>query len=174
MLALLESSSRIDPQSPLRWTRKSLRVLADELMATGHAISHVVAGRLLMSQGCSLQASAKVIKGNQSPDRNPQFEHINASVATAIAAGRPVISVNTKKTELVGQCKNAGREWHPAGVPEQVQVHDVVDSEAESFSSMTGQRVKGRPIQAHKRSHSPGYDGYLKRPAGVFRRDKRA
>ena len=127
LLALVESSSRGDPQSPLRWTCKSLRVLADELKARGHAISHVVVGRLLKSQGYSLQANAKVIEGNQSPDRNAQFEHINASVATALAAGQPVISVDTKKKELVGQFKNAGREWHPTGAPEQVQVHDFVD-----------------------------------------------
>ena len=127
LLALVESSSRGDPQSPLRWTCKSLRVLADELKARGHAISHVVVGRLLKSQGYSLRANAKVIEGNQSPDRNAQFEHINASVATALAAGQPVISVDTKKKELVGQFKNGGREWHPAGVPEQVQVHDFVD-----------------------------------------------
>jgi len=127
LLALVEASSRGDLQSPLRWTCKSLRVLADELKARGHAIGHVVVGRLLKSQGYSLQANAKVIEGNQSPDRNAQFEHINASVATALAAGQPVISVDTKKKELLGQFKNAGREWHPEGAPEQAQVHDFVD-----------------------------------------------
>ena len=129
LLALVDSSSRGDPQSPLRWTCKSLRVLADELEARGHAISHVVVGRLLKSEGYSLQANAKVIEGNQSPDRNAQFEHINTRVGAALAAGQPVISVDTKKKELVGQFKNGGREWHPEGVPEQVQVHDFVDPE---------------------------------------------
>ncbi|MGH8790738.1 MAG: ISAzo13 family transposase [Cupriavidus necator] len=129
LLALVDSSSRGDPQSPLRWTCKSLRVLADELKARGHAISHVVVGRLLKAQGYSLQANAKVIEGNQSPDRNAQFEHINASVSAALAAGQPVISVDTKKKELVGQFKNGGREWHPQGEPENVQVHDFVDAE---------------------------------------------
>ena len=127
LLALVESSSRGDPQSPLRWTCKSLRVLADELKAQGHAISHVVVGRLLKSQGYSLQANAKVIEGNQSPDRNAQFEHINATVNAALAKGQPAISVDTKKKELVCQFKNGGREWHPVGEPEQVQVHDFVD-----------------------------------------------
>jgi len=117
LLALVASSSRGDPQSPRRWTCKSLRVLADELKAMGHAISHVVVGRLLKSQGYSLQANAKVIAGNQSPDRNAQFEHIKAIVATALAAGQPMTSVDTKKKELVGQFKNAGREWHPEGAP---------------------------------------------------------
>ena len=127
LLALVESSSRGDPQSPLCWTCKSLRVLADELEAQGHAISHVVVGRLLKSLGYSLQANAKVIEGNQSPDRNAQFEHINAKVSAALAKGQPVISVDTKKKELVGQFKNGGREWHPEGQPERVQVHDFVN-----------------------------------------------
>jgi Rhodopirellula transposase DDE domain len=129
LLALVDPSSRGDPQSPLRWTCKSLRVLADELKARGHEISHVVVGRLLKAQGYSLQANAKVIEGNQSPDRNAQFEHINAVVGTALAAGQPVISVDTKKKELVGRFKNSGREWRPEGEPENVQVHDFVDAE---------------------------------------------
>ena len=129
LLALVDPTSRGDPESPLRWTCKSLRVLADELKAGGHAISHVVVGRLLKEQGYSLQANAKVIEGNQSPDRNAQFEHINATVTAALAAGQPVISVDTKKKELVGQYKNGGREWHPEGEPEEVRVHDFVDPE---------------------------------------------
>jgi len=129
LLALVDPTSRGDPQSPLRWTCKSLRVLADELKAGGHPISHVVVGRLLKDQGYSLQANAKVIEGNQSPDRNAQFEHINATVTAALSGGQPVISVDTKKKELVGQYKNAGREWHPEGEPESVQVHDFVDPE---------------------------------------------
>ena len=110
LLALVDPTSRGDPESPLRWTCKSLRVLADELKAGGHVISHVVVGRLLKDQGYSLQANAKVIEGNQSPDRNAQFEHINATVTAALRAGQPVISVDTKKKELVGQYKNGGRE----------------------------------------------------------------
>ena len=129
LLALVEPTSRGDPESPLRWTCKSLRVLADELKAGGHAISHVVVGRLLKDEGYSLQANAKVIEGNQSPDRNAQFEHINARVSAALAAGQPVISVDTKKKEVVGRYKNGGREWHPEGEPEEVRVHDFVDPE---------------------------------------------
>ena len=129
LLALVDPTSRGDPQSPLRWTCKSLRVLADELKARGHAISHVVVGRLLKDEGYSLQGNAKVIEGNQSPDRNAQFEHINATVSAALAGGQPVISVDTKKKELVGQYKNGGREWHPEGAPEEVRVHDFVDPE---------------------------------------------
>jgi hypothetical protein len=129
LLALVDPLTRGDPQSPLRWTCKSLRVLADELKAAGHVISHVVVGQLLKLEGYSLQANAKVIEGNQSPDRNAQFEHINASVSAALADGQPVISVDTKKKELVGRFKNGGREWRPQGEPEKVQVHDFVDPE---------------------------------------------
>jgi hypothetical protein len=129
LLALVDPVTRGDPESPLRWTCKSLRVLADELRAGGHSISHVVVGQLLKLQGYSLQANAKVIEGNQSPDRNAQFEHINSGVSAALAAGQPAISVDTKKKELVGGFKNAGREWHPQGEPEAVQVHDFVDPE---------------------------------------------
>jgi hypothetical protein len=129
LLELVDSSSRGDPESPLRWTCKSLRVLASELVARGHAISHVVVGRLLKAHGYSLQGNAKVIEGNQSPDRDAQFEHINARVSEALAAEQPVISVDTKKKELVGPFRNGGREWHPQGEPEKVRVHDFVDPE---------------------------------------------
>ena len=97
LLSLVDPATRGDPQSPLRWTCKSLRMLADELKAMGHAISHVVVGQLLKSEGYSLQGNAKIIEGNQSPDRNAQFEHINATVSAALARGQPVISVDTKK-----------------------------------------------------------------------------
>jgi hypothetical protein len=106
-----------------------LRTLAEQLRASGHTISHVVVGQLLKEQNYSLQGNAKVIEGNQSPDRNAQFEHINQAVAQALAANQPVISVDTKKKELVGAFKNAGREWLPGGVPTQVKVHDFIDPE---------------------------------------------
>ncbi len=108
---------------------KSLRVLASELVVLGHSVSHVVVGQLLKTEGYSLQGNAKVIEGNQSPDRNAQFEHINAVVSAAIARRQPVISVDTKKKELVGSYKNAGKEWRPAGEPEAVNVHDFVNPE---------------------------------------------
>ena len=129
LLALVDPGTRGDPESPLRWSCKSLRVLAEELNAQGHTVSHVVVGELLKAQGFSLQGNAKVIEGNQSPDRDAQFQHINATVAQALSEGRPVISVDTKKKELVGAFKNAGQEWRPAGAPEQVKVHDFVDPE---------------------------------------------
>lgn len=129
LLALVNPTTRGDPQSPLRWSCKSLRVLADELARLGHSASHVLVGQLLKAEGYSLQGNAKVIEGNQSPDRDAQFEHINATVAAALAAEQPVISVDTKKKELVGQFKNGGREWQPEGQPQQVQVHDFVDAE---------------------------------------------
>ena len=129
LLALVDPGTRGDPESPLRWSCKSLRVLADELKAQGHTVSHVVVGELLKAQGFSLQGNAKVIEGNQSPDRDAQFHYINATVAQALSEGQPVISVDTKKKELVGAFKNAGQEWRPAGDPEQVKVHDFVDAE---------------------------------------------
>jgi Rhodopirellula transposase DDE domain len=129
LLSLVDPVTRGDPESPLRWTCKSLRVLAGELKALGHFISHVVVGQLLKAEGYSLQGNAKVIEGNQSPDRDEQFEHINATVSAALARGEPVISVDTKKKELVGPYKNGGKEWNPAGQPEEVNVHDFVDPE---------------------------------------------
>jgi hypothetical protein len=115
--------------APLRWTCKSLRALAEELHTLGHAISHVVVGQLLKAQGYSLQGNAKVIEGNQSPDRDAQFRHINAVASAAMARGQPVISVDTKKKELVGRFRNGGKEWGPAGQPEPVSVHDFADKE---------------------------------------------
>lgn len=129
LLSLVDSTTRGDPESPLRWTCKSLRNLADELKAKGHAVSHVVVGKLLKEQDYSLQANVKVLEGNQSPDRNAQFEHINDSVTAAMNANQPVISVDTKKKELVGAYKNAGQEWLPSGEPVKVKVHDFIDKE---------------------------------------------
>jgi Rhodopirellula transposase DDE domain len=129
LLALVDPLTRGDPQSPLRWTAKSLRVLAAELRAQGHAVSHVLVGRLLKAQGYSLQGNAKVIEGSQSPDRDAQFEHINAVVSAALAAGQPAISVDTKKKELVGRYRNGGREWEKSGQPTEVKVHDFIDPE---------------------------------------------
>jgi len=127
LLALVEPTTRGDPESPLRWSCKSLRRLAEELQEQGHCVSHVVVGQLLKTEGFSLQGNAKVIEGNQSPDRDAQFEHISATVSAALALGKPVISVDTKKKELVGQFKNGGKEWHPKGDPTHVKVHDFVD-----------------------------------------------
>lgn len=126
---LVDPATRGDPESPLRWTCKSLRTLAAELKARGHTVSHVVVGELLKGRGYSLQGNAKTLEGGDHPDRNAQFEHINACVTTALAAGEPVISVDTKKKELVGLYKNNGREWQPQGEPVAVKVYDFVDPE---------------------------------------------
>jgi len=124
--ALVEPITRGDPQSPLRWTCKSLRVLATELTDQGHAVSHRMVGELLHEMGYSLQANRKTSEGKQHPDRNLQFEFINLVVEENLAAGNPVISVDAKKKELVGDFKNAGREWRPTGDPRQVNVYDFL------------------------------------------------
>ena len=129
LLALVSPSERGDPMSPLRWTCKGLRRLATELRAMGHQISHTVVGELLKSQKFSLQANSKTREGDSHPDRDAQFTYINASVSRALAAQQPVISVDTKKKELVGDFKNAGREWRPQGEPEEVRVHDFLIKE---------------------------------------------
>jgi hypothetical protein len=127
--ALVEPVTRGDPESPLRWTALSLNALAEQLTAAGHPVSDDTVRRLLMDAGYSLQGNAKVLEGNQHPDRNAQFTYINEQVKTAIAAGEPAISVDTKKKELVGEFKNGGAEWRPAGVPERVNVHDFIDKQ---------------------------------------------
>ncbi len=124
--ALVEPGSRGDPESPLRWTCKSVRTLADELTRMGHRTSHRMVAELLHELGYSLQANRKTLEGTHHPDRGAQFEHLNARVAASLAAGEPVISVDTKKRELVGPFKNAGRELRPKGEPEPVRVHDFV------------------------------------------------
>jgi hypothetical protein len=125
--ALVEPVTRGDPESPLRWTSKSLNTLAGELTVQGHPVSDDTVRRLLVAAGFSLQANAKTIKGSRSPDRDAQFHHLNTQVKAQIAAGGPVISVDTEKKELVGEYKNGGKEWQPAGEPERVKVHDFVD-----------------------------------------------
>jgi hypothetical protein len=126
LMALVEPGERGDPMSPLRWTCKSLRQLAAELVARGHQISRTVVGDLLKAQKFSLQANSKTNEGGDRPDRDAQFSYLNQSVTTALAARQPVISVDTKKKELVGDFKNAGREWRPQGEPEAVRVHDFL------------------------------------------------
>ena len=126
---LVEPTTRGDPQSPLRWTCKSLMQLSRELSGQGHTISHVSVGVLLKDIGYSLQGNRKTLEGGSHPDRNAQFEYINGKTQAALSAGQPVISVDTKKKELVGRYKNGGKEWMPQGKPEQVKVHDFVDKE---------------------------------------------
>jgi hypothetical protein len=125
--ALVDPATRGDPESPLRWTSKSTRELADALSAAGHAVSHATVGRLLRERGYSLQAAVKTREGAQHADRDAQFRYLSARVREYLDAGWPVISVDTKKKELVGEYKNAGREWQPQGEPEEVNVHDFPD-----------------------------------------------
>jgi hypothetical protein len=128
--SLVDPVTRGDPMSPLRWTTKSTRQLADALTAAGHPVSHVRVGELLHALGYSLQGNAKAVEGRQHPDRDAQFGHINAAASRYLKAGDPVISVDTKKKELVGDApgyKNNGRDWHPQGEPVRVGVHDFPD-----------------------------------------------
>ena len=123
---LIDPVTRGDPESPLRWTCKSVRKLAEELQGMGHATSRRMVAELLHELGYSLQANRKTFEGKSHPDRNAQFEHINAEVQTALKAGEPAISVDAKKKELVGDFKNAGREWQPERQPEPVRVYDFI------------------------------------------------
>jgi Rhodopirellula transposase DDE domain len=124
---LVDPVTRGDPDSPLRWTCKSTRVLARELTGQGHAVSDTTVRRLWHAAEYSLQGNRKTREGTAHPDRNAQFEHINATVRAWQQRGQPVISVDTKKKELVGDFKNGGREWQPQGEPEEVRVHDFLD-----------------------------------------------
>ena len=123
---LVEPATRGDPESPLRWTCKSVRKLATELRRIGHQTSHRMVAELLHELGYSLQANSKTTEGTSHPDRNAQFEYLNRKVQRHLAAKQPVVSVDTKKKELVGDFKNSGRELRPQGDPEKVRVHDFL------------------------------------------------
>jgi transposase len=124
--ALVEPTTAGLPDAPLRWTSKSVRKLAAELQAMGHEVSHRLVAELLDELGYSLQANRKTREGSQHPDRDAQFAYLNDQVRRHQQQGQPVISVDTKKKELVGDFKNPGREWRPKGDPELVRVHDFV------------------------------------------------
>lgn len=126
---LVESSTMGDPESPLLWTTQSLRTLADGLRAKGHKIGHVTVGSLLAGLGFSLQGNRKTLEGTSHPDRDAQFQFIADRAKANLDAGEPVISVDTKKKELVGNFKNAGRTYRPKGDPTEVKVHDFVDAD---------------------------------------------
>lgn len=125
---LVEPTSRGDPESPLRWTIKSTRTLAAELTRRAHPISYGTVATLLDRAGYSLQGNRKTREGTSHPDRNAQFEYLNAEMAKFLKRGQPAISVDTKKKELVGDFKNGGRDWRPHGQPEEVRVHDFQDA----------------------------------------------
>ncbi len=126
---LVEPATRGDPSSPLLWTSKSTRKLAGELARLGHQVSHMTVSRLLKQLGYSLQSNRKTREGTGHPDRDAQFLHINKKVRSFQRRKQPVISVDTKKRELVGDFKNGGREWRPRGSPEPVRTHDFRDKE---------------------------------------------
>ena len=122
--ALVEPLTRGDPESPLRWTCKSTRALATELTEQRHPVSHEKVAQLLREMNYSLQSNRKTEEGDEHPDRDAQFHHINEQVRRALAAGRPVISVDTKKKELIGNFENQGRQWRETKSPEAVNGHD--------------------------------------------------
>lgn len=126
---LLEPTTMGDPESPLRWTIKSLRTLAEELEHMGHRVSHRMVGELLAKLKFGLQGNRKTLEGGNHPDRNEQFQFINTRAQTALEQGQPVISVDTKKKELVGNYKNGGKDYRPEGEPVKVKVHDFIDEE---------------------------------------------
>jgi hypothetical protein len=126
---LIEPATRGDPQSALRWTCKSTTHLSGELTQHGHPVSPSTVGRLLVAAGYSLQSNRKTREGSGHPDRNAQFEYINATVQGFQQRGQPVISVDAKKKELVGEFRNAGREWQPQGEPVEVMIHDFMDKD---------------------------------------------
>ena len=121
---LVEPLARGDPESPLRWTSKSTRALAAELTTQGHPVSHEKVAQLLHRMDYSLQSNRKTEEGNDHPDRDAQFQHINEQVRRALADGRPVISVDTKKKELIGNYENQGRQWLQSKSPQKVSGHD--------------------------------------------------
>jgi hypothetical protein len=127
LLDLVDATTRGDPQSPLRWTCKSTRNLADELRRQGHAVSHQTVAVLLDDLSYSLQANRKTREGRDHPDRDAQFEYINRQVRAWQKRGQPAVSVDAKKKELIGDFRNPGREWHPRGHPEQVRAKDFPD-----------------------------------------------
>ena len=132
--ALVDPVTRGDPTSPLRWTCKSRAKLAAALTEQGWRVSSTTVGRLLRRLGYRLQSVRKRQEGAVHPDRNAQFEHINATADQFLTAGQPVVSVDTKKKELVGNFKNAGREWQPKGTPPSVRVHDFpTDAEGKAI-----------------------------------------
>lgn len=125
--ALVEPATRGDPMRPVLWTNRSLRHLSEQLEKLGHNASHTLVGELLRDLGYSLQANSKVREGSQHIDRDAQFHYINDQASAFLASNDPIISVDTKKKELVGEFKNNGREWRPKGEPERVNVHDFID-----------------------------------------------
>ena len=160
--ALVDPATRGDPMSPLRWTTKSTAHLARELTGQGHAVTARTVASLLAAAGYSLQGNAKTVEGKQHPDRDAQFRYINAQVTAFQDDGSPVISVDAKKKENVGNFKNGGAEWAPAGQPERVSVHDFPDEELGKVNPVRDLRPD--------REHRLGQRGHRSRHRRVRRR----
>ena len=152
---LVEPLTRGDPESPLRWTCKSLRKLAEELRRMGHQTSHPMVGRMLHDLGYSLQANSKTMEGTKHPDRNAQFEYLNRRIKRQLQQHQPVISVDTKKKELVGDFKNNGRELRPQGDPEKVRVHDFIIAELGRANLWSPRRTMG--VFSNDIAHNTGW-----------------
>ncbi len=148
--SLVHPATRGNPMSLLRWTSQSSTKLADELARQGYEVPSRTVLRLLHQLGYSLQANAKVTEGTQHPDRDGQFGYLNDMAASFIAAGQPVISVGTKKKELIGDFKNGGQEWSPEGEPERVRAHDFADK-------ALGQRGKAIPYGIYDLVNDEGW-----------------
>ncbi|MCC6579775.1 MAG: ISAzo13 family transposase, partial [Phycisphaeraceae bacterium] len=147
LLNLVDPATRGHPQSPLLWSSKSTRKLAVELARQGHPVSDRTVAALLKAERYSLQANRKTREGSSHPDRDAQFGYINEQATLALKAGRPVVSVDTKKKELVGEFKNSGQEWQPRGQPLTVNVHDFPDPK----------RGKAIPYGVHDLAHDEGW-----------------
>jgi hypothetical protein len=145
--SLIDPMTRGDPMSPLRWTCKSTRRLAEALCQQGHSICARTVAALLMDAGYSLQANRKTREGGKHPDRNAQFEHIHGQVQRLQKRGQPVVSVDTKKKELLGDFRNPGREWQPAGQPEEDRVYDFKDPD----------KGKAIPYGVYDMTHNQGW-----------------
>lgn len=155
LMALVEPDERGDPMSPLRWTTKSLRHLATELSRQGHRVTAPTVGRLLKEQGFSLQGTAKTLEGDQHPDRDAQFHYINEQVKEHQAAGEPVISVDAKKKEQIGQLPMPGREWRPAGQPVEVEGPQLLRRPARGVRDPVRDLRHGREHRLGERRHRP-------------------
>lgn len=154
---LLESTTRGDPEAPLRWTCKSVRNLTAELNRGHHAVSHQVVADLLHEMAQSLQANRNTTDGAAHPDRNAQFEHLNGKVRRSLSRKQPVISVDTKKEEMVGDFKNGARELRPKGKPEPVRVDDFIDKEISADSGgSNGSRLRLWKLELQKLANETG------------------
>ena len=153
---LVEPVTRGDPKSPLRWTSKSVRKLAKELQHLGHQVSHELVSELLHGLGYSLQANRKTREGGEHPDRDGQFEHLNAQAAAFLAAGEPVVSVDAKKKEMVGDFKNGGQEWYPQGGAEEVRVYDFPHQVSGASNAVWSLR-SGAECRLGERRYRPQY-----------------